>query len=543
MGEQSGQGDPDSQLPKTTDPSRVKATRKDREIETEVKLAFHSQDLDKLTSFFGADNSKAARRRLSTVYFDTADAALRDKGLALRVRRDGQRYIQTIKGEDRGGGGALSRREIEAPITSPNPDLSAIDDPDIADVVRQTSLAGLKPVFRVDVERISFAGPDSGPDVAVDIDIGEVKAGRRRAAICEVELESKGASLRALYDLALRLHRAVPVRISKVSKSDTGYLLRSGNQPSPSTGGKPKLNPDISAEEALRQIIQSCLDQMIANEPCVARTKDPEGIHQMRVALRRMRSILRLFRNLLPPGHYGEIVAELRWLTNALGPARDWDVFCTEILDPVHAYLPDHDGLATLRRRTKARRNRARQTAQEAVASPRFTELVLRLSQWLADSAWRDQPLSEQSARLFAPARLFAAEALTRRFKAVRKLGKRIDTLPVPERHQLRIEVKKLRYAVDFFGALFNARSVKAFARRLASLQDDLGYLNDVAVAAHLAGQVAADARAPDREPLRAAEGLLIGWHGHGVAIHEADLIRDVKRLLKAELFWDSRGR
>ena len=509
--------------------------------ETELKLAFRADDLDKLTAFFGADAALPPKRRLSTIYYDTADAALRDKGLALRVRRDGQRYVQTVKGPAASAcGGALSRREIEAPLRSASPDLSAIADPDIAAEVQRSSLAGLKPMFHVNVERISLKEPPATPGVVVDIDVGEVKAGRRRAPICEVEFESRGATLQALYKLALQLHQTVPLRVSQVTKSATGYMLREGGQPAPYKAAKLALDPGATAEQALGQIIGSCLDQVIANEPCVRGTKDPEGIHQMRVALRRMRSALRLFRRLLPADQYDAIVGELRWLTSVLGPARDWDVFQAEIVGPVRGYLPEHEGLGILQRRTEVRRGRARRAAQEGVDSPRFTELVLNLGQWMAEQAWRRQDLSENSARLFAPARDFATEALTKRFKAVRRLGKRIETLPVPERHQLRIEVKKLRYAIEFFGSLFDGAEVKAFAKRLSSLQDDLGYLNDVAVAAHLAGEVAEAARAPEREPLHAAEGLLIGWHGHSVAVHEDDLVRDVKSVLGAKRFWEA---
>lgn len=508
--------------------------------ETELKLAFDAAHLDQLTTFFGTNDTTPNKRRLSTVYYDTAETSLRDRGFALRVRRDGHRYIQTVKGKDEGVGGAMQRREVEGPIASSRPNIDAITDPGIADVVRQSTLTGLKPVFRVDVERISIEKDFAGADVTVDIDIGEVKSGRRRSAICEVEIESNGASVKALYDLALQLHREIPVRISKVSKSDTGYLLFAGSDPTPSKGKKPSLDPAITAEDALARIMQACLDQLIANEPCVTDTKDPEGIHQMRVALRRMRSALRLFRKLLPVDQYNEIVGELRWLTNALGPARDWDVFSTEIVGPVLDHMPGHEGLGILKRRAEVRRGRARKTAQEAAASPRFTEIVLNLSAWMADKAWRNQPLSEESARLFAPARGFASEALRKRFKSVRRLGKHIETLPVPERHELRIEVKKLRYAIEFFGGLYDTATVKAFSKRLASLQDDLGYLNDVAVAAHLAGEVAAASRDPERGPLHAAEGVLVGWHGHGVATHEDDLIRDVHAVLKAPRFWEA---
>lgn len=507
--------------------------------ETELKFCFDADQLDRVTSFFTDNDSAQHRRQLSTTYFDTADGALRDRGLALRVRRDGEHFIQTIKGRDEGIGGALHRREIEAPIQSTRPNLDAIDDPEIATTLRESTLTGLKPVFRVEVERLSIGPIGNRADVAVDIDVGKVSAGRRRSAIYEIEIESKGGPVGVLYDLALQLHHEVPVRISKVSKSDTGYLLFAGEEPGSKKGKKPDLDPEITTEQSLSRIMQACLDQLIANEPCVSRTKNPEGIHQMRVALRRMRSILRLFRDLLPEKRYNDTVAELRWLANALGPARDWDVFSTEIVGPVLDHMPDHNALSTLKRRADSRRSRCRKTAQEAVASPRFTELALRLSAWIASPSWHPMASPEVSARLAEPATNFATQALRKRFKRVRKLASRIKQLSVEQRHELRIEVKKLRYTIAFFGRLFDRTVVKPFSKQLGSLQDDLGYLNDVAVAEALTAEITLSARPQERTLLQGASGLLVGWHGHAVFAHEDDLVRDVEALLAAEPFWE----
>ena len=428
--------------------------------ETELKLSFDVDQLDPIISFFGIDAANLNKRHLSTTYFDTAGASLRDQGLSLHVRHDGRKYVQTIKGKDEGVGGVLQRREIEASIPSFQPEIEAIDDAVIADVVRRSTLTGLKPLFQVEVERIS----------------------------------------------------------TRTSVN----------------------NADVTAEEAFLMMIHASLDQLIANEPCVTRTKNPAGVHQMRVALRRMRSAFRLFRPLLPIDHYDDFVGELRWLASALGPARDWDVFSTEIIGPALKQMPDHDGLAILKRRADVRRGRARNTAREAIASPRFSAFVLRVSAWAIDRAWRNRIAPGVSAQSLAPARDFATIAIAKRFKRVRKLGCHIEILSVPERHELRIEVKKLRYAIQFFRSLYDPGTVKPYSRALTVLQDNLGYLNDVAVAGKLAGEIASSARGRDRELLRTGEGLLVGWHNHGLAACENDLIKTVNALLNAPRFWET---
>jgi len=510
----------------------------EQDLETELKLAFRPDDLDKLKSVVKRFGGAPKIRKLSATYFDTPDAALRNEGLALRVRRDGRNYIQTLKGKNEGSaGGAMKRREIEGQVRSSRPDLDAITDSEFAETVHRISKTGLKPVFNVEVERTTL-NPTNDESIVVDIDVGEVRAGRRRKAICEVELESKGASLRALYDLALELHREVPLRVSKVSKSDTGYRLRAGAQPASFKGVKPSLDPDVSVEDALSVIVQSCLDQLLANEPCVTDTKDPEGVHQMRVSLRRMRSAIRVFKPMIPPDQYAHLVTELKWLTGSLGPARDWDVYEAEIVDPVTVWLPDSEALGMLRRRIKPRRARAWREAREAVSSPRFTELVLYIGSWLAEKAWRRQQLSGDTIELFGPARAFAAGVLSHRYKAVRKLGRRIEELSVAESHELRLKVKRLRYATEFFSSLYKPRIVRPFTAAMSALQDDLGYLNDVAVASDLAGQILDHAKGHDREELRIAEGLLVGWHGHAVTAHKEDLVRDVRQFLKSKRFW-----
>ncbi len=517
---------------------------KEKNTETELKLRFRPEDQSILRSVPRLLGREPRVRKLSSTYFDTPGTDLRNRGLVLRVRKDGGRYIQTVK-SDRGNlGSALDRLESETPLPSSLPDITAIPDEILARRVGEVAGAGLKPMFRVEVERTTI--PTSfvdDCDITVDIDVGEVRAGRRRRRVCEIELESNGASPASLFALARELHQHIPLRVSLVTKSDQGYDLRECAQPTPKKAGKVVLENGSSVGQGLQTIVQSGMTQLLANDACVLTTTNPEGIHQMRVALRRLRSAFRIFRSLIPAEQYASFTQEMQWLTSVLGPARDWDVFSLDIVEPVLEHFPDHEGLSLIWRRTKGRRERYRKAAREGILSRRFTSFILDLSAWLTANEWQRQQLSPEAARLFDPIKGFSTIAIGDCHRKVRKLGKRIADLPILDRHRLRINVKRLRYATEFFDSLYPAKPVKIFSKRLARLQDDLGHLNDIAVAGELSQHLVGASSGAEKLLLVEAKGILVGWHTQLLLQNESVLRRDIKDLLGAPAFWHATRR
>lgn len=255
-------------------------------------------------------------------------------------------------------------------------------------------------------------------------------------------------------------------------------------------------------------IVRHCLQQFDGNMQPVLRNRDIEGVHQMRVALRRLRSALSLFAPALPAALTDPLIAELRWLNGPLGRKRDIDVFLAETLTPLSSKLPDPKGLRHLATVLEDRREAAQVALDAALRSPRclrlrlgFEDLLLKLPQVVTDS-W-DTALREAATQ---PARRFAAALLQRRARKVRKLGRHHDELDAESLHVLRIQAKKLRYAVEFFRPLFGRKSVRRFHGALAQLQDCLGALNDAAVGNMLMRDVLA---APAGDPAAAA---IAGW-------------------------------
>lgn len=257
------------------------------------------------------------------------------------------------------------------------------------------------------------------------------------------------------------------------------------------------LSAKLTAEQGLQRIVDNCLAQIQGNQAGVELGSDPESVHQMRVGLRRLRSALGLFAQAAPCP--AALLAELAWLTNVLGAARDWEVLAGSTLFSVANAGPEQNELTQLQQAAQAQARKNRQQAAQAVASVRYARLLLALGGWASGARWRDLPAPAGQQAWQEPLARFAARMLAQchaklqqrgqqlRGKAAQALSKKADRV----RHRLRIAAKKVRYATEFFQSLYPARRVRPYVDALTGLQDALGALNDVAVAAGLLRQLA----------------------------------------------------
>ena len=291
----------------------------------------------------------------------------------------------------------------------------------------------------------------------------------------------------------------------------------------------------MTSNDAFKALITGCLAHFTGNQRGMLDKGDPEYLHQMRVALRRLRSVFSTFAPLLPAAVTTRPVAETRWLAGILGPARDWDVFATETLPPVMARYAEHAGLAGLARATARLRTDANRRARRAVVSARGQGLLLGLGAWTSAETWLEALDDMQRQALSRPALEFARETLSAALKRVRKRGRNFDELAPPELHRLRIAAKKLRYATEFFAPLFGEKAAIDYRSALARLQDVLGSYNDAVKMTQFS------ARASRRLTGAAADearGIMLGW---SAGVQNAGT-RYVKRVWKdfrnAEPFW-----
>ncbi len=506
--------------------------------ETELKLLFRSQDLSrihKLALIGERAKGRPRTRPLLSVYYDTPRRDLRRQGVTLRVRKADGRYTQGVKAEGRRIGGGTVRPEWECPIPTEAPLLSAIADDRLKRLVTRAGAKGLEPVFRTAFTRTSrWLSFDDGGRVMLDIDVGEIVTATAAEPVCELELELEAGPPHRLFDVARQINAQVPLRVSVVGKASRGYALAAGEAPGWSKFIRPDLSPDATVEDAMILAVQRCLDHLLGNEACLLKTDDPEGVHQMRIALRRLRSTLRLFRSVVPADQYRWLTDELKWLAGQLAAARDWDVFDDGIVGPVAAHFPDEPGFVLLRPGLSRRRRTSRRAACRAVLSTRYTEFVLRLSGWLVRRQWRDQEPKAASTQVFEPVAGFADALIARRHGQVRKDGRKFATMTADQRHQLRIDVKKLRYATDLFGSLYRGTGAVGYLERLGKVQDALGYANDVVVAEDLMRRLCASSKGDDGAQCRRAGAIVLGWHAHALARALGPLTKRVRRFIEA---------
>ena len=359
------------------------------------------------------------------------------------------------------------------------------------------SLPALKPVFVTDVQRTVRTVRQDETTIEVALDLGCIHSGKAEEDIRELELELKEGDAAAMYRLAAALHASVPMTVGAESKADRGWRLRTGRPREAVKHADIDLPDDVTAAEAFRRIVDGALAHLMANHPAAA-GGDVEGVHQVRVAIRRLRAALTLFRPLLEPHAETRFTEALRSLGRIFGEARDWDVFCGEMLVSAQEYGVATSWLNLLREPAETLRAAAHARVSAEMQAPGMTATVLGLAEWGA-------PAGEAMDR---PLRDLAPDLLKRLEHKVARRGQHIARRADSELHALRKAMKKLRYSIEFLAPLFRHKQVKAYLRRCKRPLKQLGTLNDAVVAVALAEQLGGE-RQPELAPAVAA---LAGW-------------------------------
>jgi inorganic triphosphatase YgiF len=460
----------------------------DREIE--LKLQCDPAALERVRHSRALAHVKRGRANakvLRSVYFDTEDFALMKNGLALRVREVGGKRVQTLKTDSEGKGPATDRGEWEATLSASGdgPDLNRLPAALRARIRKAAGAEAISPRLVSDIHRTArLLKTRGGDEIELAIDRGVLRANGREEQVSELELELKRGNSSSLYRLALELADIVPLRVGMKSKAARAFALARNGKPEVVRAEPVAIPRGATVAEAYALILRQCLSHLLANEAAAFDGGSSEGLHQMRVALRRMRSAFVAFGDLLAGEAAEELAREAKWLTRAIGRARDFDVFLSDVVAPVAAGNPDDKSLAALASAAKKAREQAWASARAAVRSPRMTRFVLSLALYLDEESWtgdtNEEPAAEGMSR---PVAAFAGDALDKRLKKVTKLARNIDRLDVSDRHELRKRLKKLRYTMTFFTSLFPRADTKGYLHHLARLQDVFGALNDLETA------------------------------------------------------------
>jgi len=481
-------------------------------VETELKLLIDPQYVARLRRHpLLRRGRRLAPQKLHSVYYDTPDLTLWRHNVALRLRRAGVHWIQTMKIGGSVVAGLHQRPEIETALVGPSPEFDAITDPELAQHFASRKLRKrLRPMVITEFTRTRYMlRPVEGVVIEASLDKGTIKSGDATEAICEFELEVKAGAVWHAYQVALELLATVPLLAEDRSKAERGFDLHRNIARKPRKAQTSPLTPDMTCHDAFKVLVAASLSQFLANQHGMLESDDPEYLHQMRVALRRLGSVFATFAPLFADDVLTARIAEMRRLAATLGRARDWDVFATETLPLLTARYAAHPGVAALCRRAARLRSYADRAARRAVASRHGQHFILASGAWLLAEDWLTHMDMALRAALLRPVTSFAREVLDNTSARMVKRGRQFDRLTPPKLHRLRIAAKKMRYATEFFAPLFDSRRVERFRAALAHLQDALGSFNDAVTTAQLVERAR---RGLNSASAREARGILLGW-------------------------------
>ena len=485
----------------------------DREIE--LKFLCARADFDAVLA--AAPPGEDRVRELVSTYFDAPDRPLEKAGATLRVRRAGTRRVQTFK---RGNG--LGREEREAAVKGDIPDRTMDPLPELI------GAGPLEPQFQVRVTRHERRMRSDGAEIELALDEGEIQAGEAVSPLCEVELELKSGHEDALFGLARELSAAAPIYLSFDAKAARGQALRDG------TAGRARhrqslhLDHSASTGAAFQATARAALTQIAANAALLRIVPSPEAVHQLRVATRRLRSALSTFKAVIEGDPLEAMRDDAKWLADACDDARNLEVFAGHGGKRLRRLKLSRPVRAALRAAAQAAQDIALVEAVEAAASPRFRAFMIETAAWAETGDWRARGAAAKSACDFA------AKVLDKRMRRVLKRGKKLAHGSDEDRHQLRIEAKKLRYSAEAFESLYPKTPVARLLTPLKAMQDALGALNDQATALALVEGLALDAET------RAAVVRALHDHGgpsNGKLVARAG--RALEKLHHAPRFWD----
>ncbi len=501
--------------------------------ETELKLRIAPEQLAKLKrhALLKAHSvTRSATRRFYNIYYDTPKFELHRSEMTLRLRHVGRQWLQTMKVGGSVKGGLHQRNEWEVPVNGPALDYSAPGvewDDHLPKMLRKK----LQPVFVTDFFRTSRMLNFQGSQIELCMDNGEISTEQRRTLFCELELELKSGEPSPLFELALAILEVVPFELEEVSKAEQGYRLLSGYTDQPVKGVAPALARADTLDELLKKLIWSCLQHFQGNLHGAMGSDDAEYLHQMRVALRRLRVVLRMAEKINANEQLAGLYNDVSALCVELGRIREWDVFIAQTVKPMCKRMAGHAGLQALLAASELQRAACYAALRSTDHVRELQRLLLRFAIWMNGAYWQQETETVQRAQDFANRRL---DKLSERFS---QSGLQLNTADATALHALRILAKKLRYSAEFFAPLYKKQKAESYLAALSEVQEVLGHINDDAVAHCLLDWLAAD---PALENHQEVVDLAKGWIAHDLSGQLTALRKSMLNVSNQAVFWKS---
>jgi triphosphatase len=477
---------------------------------TEVEWQFDALDLRPVERWLAALPARAysdvptltvlakPTRRLVDRYMDTSDWRVGQAGFVLRTRQRGRAVEVTMKDRRPADPGGL-RRRLELTESLPS-GISSLG-PGGPVGRRVHAVAGRRPlvqVLEVRTRRQPFSLRAAGAEVAeVALDDTTIVVGPHQAParMRRVEVEVAPGWLDTLARVVQDLRGSAGLSPAVLSKFEAGLLAAGLSVPGPPDLGPTDVPADATLGDVAYAVIRRQVRELFLHEPGTRLGEDPEELHDMRVATRRLRAAMDIFATALP-SRASAVREELRWIATELGAVRDLDVQLADMTQMAQ-WSDDWAGaghgapLAHLRTLLETERDQARRRLLDALDSARWERLLAALV------ALARQGPSRRVSGVRVPAALAVPPLLDQRHHAMRAAAKRARrSSSAHDFHRVRIRGKRLRYSLEFTSALYGQPALR-FIKELTQLQDGLGRMQDAEVASSRLFSLATEALPP----------------------------------------------
>ena len=485
--------------------------------EIELKLQLSPKAARKLADHPLLAVIASQKQHLLNTYFDTPSLELHARRVAVRFRKKGWQWLCTVKSAEPASGGLAMRSEWEAPATPGIFDFSHVDAEDFREFLVKRSTK-FEAIFTTDFHRQLWHVPFGESLIELAIDRGHIESCGRRSTICEIELELLSGRVDDIFGLTRQLQENIDLFPAIASKAERGYALFLNEPVRPFKSKPVPISEQQTPAEAFRCVALGCLEHFQRNEKGLLTGGEPEFIHQARVALRRLRSAIKLFAPVLPPEFVAAYGQTWQTLAGALGDTRNWDVFLEETLPPIQATFPENRDLRHLRNAARRRAKAARHAVIRTLAVKEYPRLLVEFT----------SAIYSLSDTLPMPLKDFANERISCHARRAKKLATSHATLSPEERHRMRISFKKLRYTLEFFAPLLASNRLSPYLAALSQLQDELGLINDHVTANALINDVLA----------KRPSGPIHGWVAGRHALLVSELPESLQTWLAQRAFW-----
>ncbi|MFK4204466.1 CYTH and CHAD domain-containing protein [Acinetobacter junii] len=437
----------------------------------EIELKFQLPESKKKSVLQFLNKQSAQKIRLQAKYYDTADRLLAKNYVAIRLRQEGDHWVQTFKAatknhlqrieEDIYLGKCEQEPELDLTLYKHNQTVQSV----LRDVLGD-SPTELLLQFQTDVQRTFHVFEFGNSLIEVCLDDGEIRTPNNQAKICEVEFELKQGSPQDLITFADTWVKKYQLWLDVRSKAERGNLLAVAKRVSPATKAKTlKLESDISADQAIKQIVENTLNHILPNAAAIADgVAEADHIHQARVGIRRLRSALKHFSNWSTQVDESW-ESQLAEIFRALGNSRDNDAIQDSVI-PLIQKVCDFEFKLTASDATNI---------AQIFSRTQTTELFLSLLNFSYRESESKPKVTKQ-----------AAKSLTKLYQKILKDAEHFSSLAVEEQHRTRKRVKQLRYCIDFISDIYPEKDVQQFLDKLQPIQEYLGFYNDLFVAEHI---------------------------------------------------------